>query len=182
MADVSEYNAEGHDENIGLKTRAYHFKASSESAMQEWINAILNARHVYIPERVTIFRQTRLKVKTVYEGTYFQIFVAFAIGVNFLCNAVEAEILPEEGSSEKQILDVFDGVFVWLFTLELAINMFSNLFINFFSDAWNYFDTFVVLISLISSFSSDNSGLNVSPHSVFQSHTSPQLVYYESIS
>lgn len=38
-------------------------------------------------------RRARLAVKRAYETTAFQILIAIAIFVNFLCNAVEAELL-----------------------------------------------------------------------------------------
>lgn len=38
-------------------------------------------------------RRARLAVKRAYETTAFQILIAIAIFINFLCNAVEAELL-----------------------------------------------------------------------------------------
>ena len=56
-------------------------------------------------------------------------------------------------------MQAFDLVFVVLFTVELAINMFGNLFVEFFMDGWNYFDTFVVIVSLVATFADENPGL-----------------------
>jgi hypothetical protein len=89
------------------------------------------------------------------------VFTAVAILINFLCNAVEAELLPEKGQTADKVLNTFELVLVALFTIELAINMFANLIYDFFTDGWNYFDTFVVIISLVATFANDNPGLNV---------------------
>jgi len=69
--------------------------------------------------------------------------------------------VPEAGSTSDSVLQTFDLIFVVLFTVELGINMFANLFIDFVSDGWNYFDTFVVIISLVATFADENPGLNV---------------------
>jgi len=66
---------------------------------------------------------------------------------------------PEDGSEADKVLQAFDLVFVVLFTVELAINMFGNLFVEFFMDGWNYFDTFVVIVSLVATFADENPGL-----------------------
>jgi hypothetical protein len=81
--------------------------------------------------------------------------------VNFSCNIIEAELNPTPGTNTSTILDEFDLAFVIIFTLELMVNIFANWFKNFVSDAWCWFDTIVVVISLVSKFASDNPGLNV---------------------
>ena len=56
-------------------------------------------------------------------------------------------------------MKTFDLIFVVLFTAELGVNMFGNLWIDFFMDTWNYFDTFVVIVSLVAAFAEENPGL-----------------------
>ena len=146
----------------GIKEgRKYIFKADSAREMLDWIDAIVNAKTNYRDVVVSDFEKFRLSVKTVYNSAPFQILVAVFIGINFICNAVEAEMLPQAGDDADRILKLFDLVFVALFSVELAINMFANLFWDFFSDGWNYFDTFVVIISLVATFAQENPGLNV---------------------
>jgi hypothetical protein len=76
-----------------------------------------------------------------------QIFVACLIGGNFLLNIIEAQIAPTE---DNAVLEGFGMFFNVVFIIELAINMFSTLVMEFFSDPWNWFDTIVVGVSLIS--------------------------------
>jgi len=160
-ADVTTIGtAEG--DTQAIDERKYYFRATSREEMRCWILEILKARDEYTPQKISCFDRSRLAVKNFIDSTPFQIFAAFAIVLNFLCNAVDAEILPDDGTNERHVLDVFDTVFVWLFAAELALNMFANLFKRFLSDLWNYFDTFVVVIALVSTFSDDNNaGLNV---------------------
>jgi hypothetical protein len=66
---------------------------------------------------------------------------------------------PEDGSPADKVLQTFDLIFVVLFTVELGINMFGNLWLAFFMDGWNYFDTFVVIVSLVATFADENPGL-----------------------
>jgi voltage-gated sodium channel len=81
--------------------------------------------------------------------------------VNFICNAVEAELNPEPGTKGAEILAQFDLAFIIIFTAELAVNIFANWMQDFVTDAWCWFDTIVVVISLVSKFASDNAGLSV---------------------
>lgn len=165
-ADVTTIGtAEG--DTQAIDERKYYFRATSSEEMRRWILEILKARDEYTPQKIACFAMSRVAVRNFIDSTPFQIFAAFAIVLNFLCNAVDAEILPEDGTHERHVLDVFDTVFVWLFAAELALNMFANLFKRFLSDLWNYFDTFVVVIALVSTFSGDNNeGLNVRTISV----------------
>lgn len=105
--------------------------------------------------------QAQLAVKDVYNSNPFQFCAAFVIMFNFICNAVEAELNPEAGTKGAEILAQFDLAFVIIFTAELIVNIFANWMQDFVSDAWCWFDTIVVIISLVSKFASDNAGLSV---------------------
>ena len=73
--------------------------------------------------------------------------MACLIAGNFLLNIVEAQISPNE---DNAVLEGFGMFFNVVFIIELAINMFSTFVREFFSDLWNWFDTIVVGVSLIS--------------------------------
>ena len=75
--------------------------------------------------------------------------MACLIAGNFLLNIVEAQISPNE---DNAVLEGFGMFFNVVFIIELAINMFSTFVREFFSDLWNWFDTIVVGVSLISIF------------------------------
>ena len=148
-------------ENGDKEGRKYRFRAATVREMTDWMDAIRQTKADFEPVVESSFEKSRLAVRVVYESTQFQVCVAIAILINFLSNAVEAELLPAEGSKEDSVLQTLDLIFVALFTIELAINMYANLVTRFISDGWNYFDTFVVIISLIATFAEENPGLNV---------------------
>lgn len=139
----------------------YRFQAASTSEMSDWMDAIKHTKDSFTLVPVSRLQKLRVAVGSVYASDPVQLFVAVVIVINFMCNAVEAELLPQEGSQEDNVLEAFDRVFVALFTIELGINMFANLWTRFLADGWNYFDSFVVIISLISTFAQENPGLNV---------------------
>lgn len=159
----------GHDHDFTIFTkedgqkegRKYHFRAETAEEMRDWIAAILECKSSFSPVTHTPLQRVQKQVQQFYASNGFQILAAIAIMVNFICNAVEAELNPEDGTREADVLETFDYVFVVLFTVELAINIFGNWFFDFVSDAWNWFDTIVVIISLVSKFASDDPGLNV---------------------
>ena len=76
--------------------------------MHEWMDVISQVRKDLKPEHTTKFGELRKLVKATYQSTQFQVFTAVAILINFLCNAVEAEMLPAEGSDADKILQTFD--------------------------------------------------------------------------
>jgi voltage-gated sodium channel len=141
--------------------RKYYFKAENEREMQDWIKRILEKRDTYTPVTYTQLQKAQMMVKSFYQSNVFQFGAAFAILINFLCNAVEAELNPEDGTAASDVLEKFDYAFVMIFTVELAINLFATFFWEFILDPWNWFDTIVVVISLISQFSAGDPGLNV---------------------
>ncbi len=61
-----------------------------------------------------------------------------------------------------QAISSMNLTFTIMFTVELAVNMTATLCVEFFRDAWNWFDTVVVLVSLISVFLDNMPGVSVS--------------------
>lgn len=74
-----------------------------------------------------------------------QLVVASLICTNFLVNIIEAQT----GGGIVEVLEAVDLVFTALFTGELVLNLFATLFQEFFADPWNYFDTIVVSVGLV---------------------------------
>ena len=79
--------------------RKYYFKAENEREMQDWIKRILEKRDTYTPVTYTQLQKAQMMVKSFYQSNVFQFGAAFAILINFLCNAVEAELNPEDGTA-----------------------------------------------------------------------------------
>lgn len=138
------------------------WKAESASEKQDWMKAIKTQQVNYVPQTLSAPRKAQKFVKQIFDSNAFQIFGAVLVLVNFLCNATEAEVNPEKGSTWETTLANFDIAFAVLFTIELSINIFANWFKTFIYDAWNWFDTIVVVASLFDQFVSDeNSALSV---------------------
>jgi len=91
----------------------------------------------------------RGKVKLKYNSTPIQILVASLIGMNFVVNAVEKQIM-NPSPPVLEVLQACELFFNTAFTIELVANMYAHWFKEFWSSSWNWFDFVVVAISLMS--------------------------------
>merc|ERR1719217_1563469 len=64
----------------------------------------------------------------IYQHTYLQVSVAVLIFANFICSAIQTEMLPEEGSSADTVFFCFEVFFNVCFTLELILNFYGSFF------------------------------------------------------
>jgi len=71
--------------------------------------------------------------------------VAALICTNFLANIFEAQT----GGRMDAILGNVDLFFTAIFAFELCVNLFATLFREFFADVWNYFDSLVVCVGMV---------------------------------
>ena len=123
------------------------FPASCPEEKEQWVETLRriikfeSASHL---APVSTFSTIRHRVRAVYIGPNTQVTVAILICTNFLANIIEAQ-----SNSLGPALEAVDLVFTALFTLELFVNLFAMLFTEFFSDPWNYFDTIVVVVGLV---------------------------------
>lgn len=88
------------------------------------------------------------KVSKFYNGNTVQIVVACLIGANFLTNVIEKEIDPH-GVKHSDLFGAFGLFYNICFTLELAINIYSHWFRQFWKSNWNIFDVVVVAIGIL---------------------------------
>mmetsp|Transcript_77814 Transcript_77814/g.172388 ORF Transcript_77814/g.172388 Transcript_77814/m.172388 type:complete len:751 (+) Transcript_77814:101-2353(+) len=89
-------------------------------------------------------------IRRLYDSTSVQIVVAAIIGCNFLISAVEAQIMPAEGSGAAKVFALFEVVFNVFFLVELGVNIYARFFVPFWLDPWNIFDFVIVIISWVS--------------------------------
>lgn len=92
-----------------------------------------------------------LAVKQFYQSALVQGLVALVIVINFLAIIVEKEIDPYDPANQQ-----FHGFWVGLdtvcsiiFTIELAVNLYGSFWRPFVSNPWNYLDTVVVIVGII---------------------------------
>lgn len=154
-------------------------RASCAEEKEQWIETLRRVikfeSAVYLAPLGT-FPRLRRQVRTLYTGPTTQVFwcelclqrefckvllrkldtrlillrcvqltVATLICTNFLVNIIEAQT---QGSFEN-VLEVVDLFFTAVFSFELVVNLFASLFAEFFRDSWNYFDTIVVGVGLV---------------------------------
>ena len=93
----------------------------------------------------------REELKEIYENKFLQGFIAVVIVVNFLAIVVEKEIDPYEPEFQSHYgtWSAIDTTCSIIFILELALNLYANFWRPFVRNPWNYLDTVVVLVSLI---------------------------------
>jgi hypothetical protein len=114
------------------------------------------------PHRDLLWNQKWVRDK--YESGPIQIFVAVLIGINFFVSAINAQLLPGEGTAEEDIFKGFEIFFALAFTIELIWNMYGRFWCMFWTgegSGWNVFDFVIVAISLMSLFLSDLPGISV---------------------
>jgi voltage-gated sodium channel len=107
----------------------------------------------------TLWRQREFRAK--YETNVVQIGVAVVIALNFFISAINAQILPDEGSNAQMAFFGFEIFFAVVFTVELIWNMYGSWWCLFWQSGWNWFDFIIVLISLMSLMLSDLPGISV---------------------
>mmetsp|Transcript_68190 Transcript_68190/g.121087 ORF Transcript_68190/g.121087 Transcript_68190/m.121087 type:complete len:853 (-) Transcript_68190:64-2622(-) len=99
-------------------------------------------------------------IKKFYEWKSTQAVVAGLIFINFFVSIVKAELNPLT-DPQKDVFDVLEAVFGFLFLFELIINLWGNWLIRFWSDPWNIFDFLVVVISILAVFVPTMPGVSV---------------------
>ena len=72
--------------------------------------------------------------------------IAFLIMGNFIANVAETALMDEK---HARIFNFIDFMFTIVWTLELMVNMFATLVVEFVQDSWNWFDVLIVSTSLI---------------------------------
>ena len=108
---------------------------------------LLVSEEGYMP--LTMWRE---RCKAVFHNTLFQLAVGLLIVLAFCLDLAEAQLLPAPGSGLERVFVVLDAITTGLFTVELAMNAFAhskNRFKEFLSRPSNWFDTAIVVQSLV---------------------------------
>jgi len=98
------------------------------------------------------WRVQQAKIAKVYASNPVQIAVAVLIFSNFLANAAQSEMLPEDDSDAYVLFQRIDDFFTWIFFFEILLNLSANWFSPFFQDGWSCFDLLVVTVSMVTYF------------------------------
>jgi len=101
------------------------------------------------------------KVKDFYLNQTIQILIAIIIFMNFVTAAIQSQILPEEGTRPAKAFVAFEYFYVYIFLVELLINMYGHYFWEFWSSGWNWFDFIIVVISFLALYFPDLPSIQV---------------------
>ncbi len=77
-------------------------------------------------ESTSLIWRLQSRLRTIYEGAIFQLFVAVMIFANFGANIAQTQLNPQDGSSSASVLYAIDMTLTILFTVELIINFISS--------------------------------------------------------
>ena len=110
----------------------------------------------------SLWLQSRIAAKTLFNDFTFQTIIAMILVANFITNAYEAQMYGKLGTKDNptpalEVLNLLDLIFTAIFVAELLLNLHGHLFIEFVTNAWSLFDFLVVAVSLVTLFSSDDS-------------------------
>ena len=137
------------------KGRQFIFQASSLGEMEVWVASIVRVLKYNMArdtsyQQMSQFAQVRRYVRWLYLGDRVQLVVAGLIVLNFFLNICDTQLQAVEGTVEYQVLEFADIIFGYVFTFELAVNLFGTLVHEFVKDPWNWFDLLVVGITILS--------------------------------
>mmetsp|Transcript_2003 Transcript_2003/g.4552 ORF Transcript_2003/g.4552 Transcript_2003/m.4552 type:complete len:822 (-) Transcript_2003:47-2512(-) len=156
--------------SICTSLRGYHrgrqfvFETASYEELDVWVSSIARIMRHYDREQftpMTKLQSCRRYIRWLYLGDRTQIVIATMISLNFVVNIMDSQLQDATFSNFRNYLNFVDSAFTGLFLLELLTNMLSTLVNEFIKDAWNWFDTAVVLISVIANFSPNVPGISV---------------------
>ena len=139
------YNAQAH---------TYYLQAATEDDLQEWMDTVKRQVEIAIDlvelegDHYPLARQRRW-CRQVYRSAQCQTFFGVIIIASWFIALVDAELLPQEGTTSHDVFKTLEALVTGLFTLELSFNFFGSWFWPFLQEPWNIFDTLVVAVSII---------------------------------
>jgi len=127
------------------------FKCASERENESWIRKIgdhsraAHKEHL-LRHRVSLVQHAGRKFM---QSGPVQMFLSTAILASFVTIIVETQLQPAKEDTASAVFMILDTVYLVLFTIELAMNMFCYWFKPFWQDGWFRFDFMVVFLSLV---------------------------------
>ena len=120
-----------------------YFKRDQDKTHEQYVQETYGHR---------FFEMTRARRKLMIKSNEWQYMLTVIIILDFTCDVLGAQVLPECGSRETVIFFGLDYI-VTSFTMDLMVNMFansSNWFRPFYKESANSFDLLIVDVSLVS--------------------------------
>ena len=135
-------------------SRKYLLRCDSPERREEWKRALESyvERETKRAVQGDLLRHYQGLSRAVFTNVWLRWFFALCILSSFIIDALETQYLPLGRTDDALGLAFFylELAFTILFTVELAWNMFSYWFWDFFGDSWSLFDFAVVMTSIAS--------------------------------
>ena len=130
----------------------FNFLAANEDTCGWWLERLrIAVEHQERKPVLAGLAAFRHRLHADYHSDRFQMGVACFIFLNFVVQAIEAQVLPQQGSQEEKVFHGLEVMFLCIFMIELSINFCANFFWPFIRSTWNWFDLFVIGTSVWSS-------------------------------
>jgi hypothetical protein len=137
ILDIISNDSEDLDFSVLITTRSdgldrgreYLFRMASAADLQSFVPAlqgVVESFHRESTELTSLIWRLRSRLRTIYEGNIFQLFVAVMIFANFGSNVAQTQLNPQDGSPPASVLYAIDLTLTILFTAELIINFMSS--------------------------------------------------------
>ena len=109
----------------------------------------------------SMLMRAKSRGRAAFESERTQIAFGVLIGINFMFNIAEAEVVPQGGTWQSTVFHVADIFFTSVFGFELIWNLGVHSPTEFWYELWNVFDFVVVVFSVAFLFLSSIKSLSV---------------------
>ena len=126
-------------------------RVHSDAACQTWMGKLqmLTKKHAVSSGLCGCRHSIRQVALAIDESDVFPSVVAFLIVANFVLIITEAQLVPEDGSKEKEIFRWLDVFFTSMFVLEILVRFVAHVGLEFIKDGWNVCDLIIVSFSVV---------------------------------
>jgi voltage-gated sodium channel len=165
---LPDWNENTHEFHLRIMTadeghnsaKTYVHRIPKDQAQLWWdaLRKTIRERKVYVARKQledkyghSRWSLARALMHKMYQSDAFQYLTALAILLAFTLDICESQMLPTEGTYAANVFLALDATMTAVFTAELLINIFAHSydgFRPFYSRGWNWFDTFIVVVSL----------------------------------
>jgi hypothetical protein len=133
--------------------RSTILQAETEYERDDWVAFLKKASQDAVeefnrPPDLGTLQNLQRTCRNVYNSNAAQYTIGVVILASYVTAMTGAQLLPEDGTQEASYFFTLEIIFTVIFTLELLFNLFGSWFWPFWEEAWNWMDSFVVVISI----------------------------------
>jgi len=133
--------------------RSTILQAESVVEREEWVTFLKAQVETAIeefnrPPDLGAIKNMQRTCRSVYNSNTAQYWIGAVIFASYITAMMGAQLLPEDGTRAASYFFALEFIFTVLFTFELLFNLFGSWWRPFLAEAWNWVDSFVVMISI----------------------------------